>query len=186
MEGFREVLSYIRNSTNAKFLIITGAGEQSFCSGGDLSEFHALKTENEAYEMLSKMGQILYELATLPIPTIALVNGTAVGGGCEIATACDFRILNTNAHAGFIQGGLAITSGWGGATYLMERGLRHDHAMKMLAEAKSLDAQSLFYYGWATQLYEGSEVKAIANFIEKMQKINLNVHIAYKQIMLRK
>ncbi len=80
--------------------------------------------------MLSKMGKILYDIATLPVPTIALINGAAVGGGCEIATACDFRLVAKDAKCGFIQGTLGITSGWGGGTYLFESGLKHDCCFK--------------------------------------------------------
>ncbi len=71
--------------------------------------------------MLSKMNKILFKLATLPKPTVAFINGTAIGGGCEIAIACDFRFAVPDASLGFIQGSLAITTGWGGGTLLLER-----------------------------------------------------------------
>lgn len=187
MDGLKEVISYIKNNHDVRFLVITGAGDKSFCSGGDLSEFHSLHTEEEAYTMLSKMGNILYDLATLPVPTIALINGAAVGGGCEIATACDFRLMASHAKAGFIQGTLAITSGWGGGTYLFERGIRHDLALKMLVDAKPYDAQTLYEMGWAMRVYfEGSKEEALTDFIEHMRKIHPSVHQAYKEIELRK
>ena len=66
-----------------------------------------------------------------------LINGTAVGGGCEIATACDFRLVASHAKCGFIQGTLGITSGWGGGTYLFESGLKQDFALKMLVDANA-------------------------------------------------
>ena len=187
MDGLKEVITYIKNNENVRFLVITGAGEKSFCSGGDLVEFHNLETEEQAFGMLSKMGNILYELATLPVPTIALINGAAVGGGCEIATACDFRLMASHAKAGFIQGSLAITSGWGGGTYLFERGLRHDRALKMLVDAKPYDAQTLLDIGWAMRVYiEGTKEQALADFIEHMAKVHPSVHQAYKEIELRK
>ncbi|OCS87580.1 enoyl-CoA hydratase/isomerase family protein [Caryophanon tenue] len=186
MEGFKEVITYVKNHDDVRFLVITGAGEKSFCSGGDLAEFHSLHTEDEAFGMLSKMGNILYELATLPVPTIALINGTAVGGGCEIATACDFRLMKRGKKAGFIQGTLAITSGWGGGTYLFERGLRHDRALKMLVDAKPYDADLLYDIGWAMRVYDGTNEEALAEFIEHMRNIHPSVHQAYKEIELRK
>lgn len=186
MEGLKKVITYIKEHNEVKFLVITGSGEQAFCSGGDLSEFHLLKTEEQAFGMLSKMGKILYELATLPVPTIALVNGAAVGGGCEIATACDFRLVASHARCGFIQGTLAITSGWGGGTYLLERGLRYDQALKMLIDSKKYDAAHLHEIGWATQVFEGSKDQALEEFIFDIRKIHPEVHQAYKQIELRK
>ncbi len=186
MVGLQNVITYVHEHPDACFLVVTGAGDKSFCSGGDLSVFHALETEEQAYEMLSKMGKILYDLATLPIPTIALVNGAAVGGGCEIATACDFRLVAEHAKVGFIQGTLAITSGWGGGTYLMERGLRYDDALKMLIDAKPFDAKKLVDIGWATETFEGSKEDALAQFVKEMRKIHPNVQKAYKQIELRK
>ncbi|KYG89405.1 enoyl-CoA hydratase/isomerase family protein [Metasolibacillus sp. FSL K6-0083] len=186
MDGLQEAITYIEQRKDVRFFVITGAGEKSFCSGGDLSVFHALETEDEAFGMLSKMAKILYKLATLSVPTIALINGTAVGGGCEIATACDFRLIARHAKAGFIQGTLAITSGWGGGTYLFERGLRHDRALKMLVDAQAYEAQKLYEIGWAMRVFEGTKQEALADFIEDMRKIHPAVHQAYKEIELRK
>lgn len=186
MNGLQEVITYIREHDDVRFLVVTGAGEKAFCSGGDLSEFHALETEAQAFGMLSKMAKILYDLATLPVPTIALINGTAVGGGCEIATACDFRLVAKHAKCGFIQGTLAITSGWGGGTYLFERGLRHDRALKMLVDASRYDAELLYEIGWAMRIFEGSKEEALNEFIANMRKIHPSVHKAYKEIELRK
>ncbi|WP_146552240.1 enoyl-CoA hydratase/isomerase family protein [Rummeliibacillus sp. SL167] len=186
MEGFKEVITYVHNHASVRFLVVTGEGEKAFCSGGDLAEFHNLHTEEQAFGMLSKMAKILYELATLPVPTIALVNGTAVGGGCEIATACDFRLVKKGAKCGFIQGTLGITSGWGGGTYLFERGLRHDRALKMLVDAKAYPADLLYEIGFAMRIFENDKEQALAEFIEDMKKIHPNVHKAYKEMELRK
>lgn len=186
MNGLKKVIKHIKENKDVRFLVITGAGDKAFCSGGDLAEFHNLKTEEEAFGMLSKMGNILFELATLHVPTIALINGTAVGGGCEIATACDFRLVASHAKCGFIQGTLGITTGWGGGTYLFERGLRHDRALKMLVDAKPYDAQLLYDIGWAMRVFEGSKVEALEAFIEDMKKVDPGVHHAYKEIELRK
>jgi len=186
MNGLKQVIKYIKENEDVRFLVVTGEGEKAFCSGGDLSEFHSLKTAEEAFGMLSKMGNILYELATLHVPTIALINGTAVGGGCEIATACDFRLVASHAKCGFIQGTLAITTGWGGGTYLFERGLRHDRALKMLIDAKPYDAQTLYDIGWAMRVFDGPKEEALEAFIEDMKKIHPSVHRAYKEIELRK
>lgn len=67
MNGLKQVIKHIKENRDVRFLVVTGAGDKAFCSGGDLTEFHSLKTAEEAFGMLSKMGNILYELATLHV-----------------------------------------------------------------------------------------------------------------------
>ena len=126
MDGLEEFIERIENNPDIAFAVITGEGDQCILLGRGLAEFHNLRTAEEAFPMLSRMAGILYKIATLPVPVIALVNGVAVGGGCEIAMACDYRVVSSQAKAGFIQGTLAITTGWGGATLLFEKDGKHD------------------------------------------------------------
>lgn len=140
MEQLDRALSLIEEDNNVKVLVITGAGNQAFCSGGDLSVFHELETKKQAEQMLTKMGNILYKLFFYPKPTIAAINGTAIGGGCEIATACDFRLAAPHAKMGFVQGTLAITTGWGASTMLYER-LPQPTAMQMLMTCRRYTAE---------------------------------------------
>lgn len=186
MDGLEKLVSVVHNDVAIKFVIITGEGNEVFCSGGDLSIFHKLRTAQEAFPMLDRMANILYDIATLPVPVIALVNGHAVGGGCEIATACDFRLVSSHAKSGFIQGSLAITSGWGGGTYLLEKLAKQDDAMLMLCAAKPLDAFSLEANGWATKVYEEDKEQALQLFLSEMKQVEASVHRAYKQIQIRK
>lgn len=186
VEGFKQLIHKVKTDDSLKLAVITGTGEKSFCSGGDLSVFHKLKTEKEAYPMLSETAQVLYDLATLEIPTIALLNGTAVGGGCEIATLCDYRLMKKEAKCGFIQGRLAITSGWGGGTYLFEKGMRHDYVMQMLTEAVPYSSDHLLAIGWATEVFEGEKYNALHKFIEKMIIPHSSVLKAYKKQAIRK
>lgn len=182
MEGLEKLIE--RASTELpRLVIITAAGEKAFCSGGDLSVFHALETEEQAYPMLKRMGDVLYRIKTLPVPVAAVINGTAVGGGCEIATACDYRLVRSHVKAGFIQGTLAITSGWGGGTYLFET-LQHDQALKMLSEARLYTAEELLENGWATTVIESDE--DLASFINSFGLVLPEVHQSYKEIAVRK
>jgi enoyl-CoA hydratase len=186
IDGLEQLVSEVHKDSSIQFVVITGEGNDAFCSGGDLSIFHGLRTAKEALPMLDRMADALYRIATLPVPVIALVNGHAVGGGCEIATACDFRILSSHAKCGFIQGSLAITSGWGGGTYLFEKLARQDAAMHMLCEAKPLSAAALMENGWATELYDGSKEQALESFLKNMKQVEASVHRAYKQMLIRK
>lgn len=174
------------NQPDVHFGVITGEGDKAFCSGGDLSVFHALETEAEAWEIHQQMATLLYELAVQPVPVIALINGTAIGGGAEIASACDYRLIDRRAKAGFVQGRLAITSGWGGTTLLHEKGMRHDLLLQMTTEADVLSAERLRDIGWATAIYEGDKWAALSHFLTKMKAHHPSVSRAYKTLLTTK
>ncbi|MGG0717790.1 enoyl-CoA hydratase/isomerase family protein [Robertmurraya massiliosenegalensis] len=184
MDGLKEALQLARTS-NIKALVLTGEGDEAFCSGGDLSQFHELRTVEQAYQMLSKMGELLYELMMLPKPTIALINGVAIGGGCEIAAACDFRIAKKGVKAGFVQGKLAITTGWGGGTILLER-IPHAMGMKMLFEAKLFEFEELLDLGFVQYIYEGDRWEGLRDHFGSTLNMEGTVLTAYKEILIRK
>ncbi|TKC18559.1 enoyl-CoA hydratase/isomerase family protein [Robertmurraya kyonggiensis] len=184
MEGLEKAIR-LAHEPNIRALVITGTGEKAFCSGGDLSVFHELRTEEQAYQMLSKMGENLFNLAMLPKPSIALINGIAVGGGCEIAAACDFRIARKGISAGFIQGNLAITTGWGGGTLLLER-LPVSNGMKMLVEARKYTVDELIELGFIQYIYEGAPSEGLRAAMETTFLLEGDVLGAYKEMLIQK
>lgn len=186
MDGLELFFEEIEQDTTIAFAVITGAGDEAFCSGGDLTEFHGLRTASEAFPMLSRMANILYKLATLPVPVIALLNGTAVGGGCEVAMACDYRVVARHAKAGFIQGTLGITTGWGGATLLFEKDGKHDRVFRLLSEATIHSSEELLAFEWATEIYDGTAEQGLTHFLKKMMAVHPSVHRAYKKVAIRK
>ena len=186
MEGLETFLDQVENNLAISYVVITGTGDRAFCSGGDLSEFHAFRTADEAFPMLSRMSGLLFRLATLPIPVIALVNGTAIGGGCELAMACDYRVVSNKAKVGFVQGTLAITTGWGGATLYFEKDGKHDRVFRLLSEAGVHTAEEMLEIEWATEIYEGDAEEGLSQFLAKMAAIHSSVHRAYKSVAIRK
>ncbi len=186
LEGLEKMTEWVRQNDSVKLAVITGAGEKTFCSGGDLSIFHKLKTAEESYAMLIMAASILYKIATLEVPTIALVNGTAVGGGCEIATLCDYRLVKEETKCGFIQGKLSITTGWGGGSYLFEKGMKHDDALRMLTEAVPYTTDKLSSIGWATETFSGDKYTALSDFIGRMSIPYPGVLKAYKKQAIRR
>ncbi|WP_019242417.1 MULTISPECIES: enoyl-CoA hydratase/isomerase family protein [Bacillus] len=183
IDELHRAIDEAKNNFAIKMVVIKGAGERAFCSGGDLSEFHDLITEQEAYGMLSKMGEVLYELATLPKPTIAYINGAAVGGGCEIAAACDIRVANHQAKMGFVQANLAITTGWGGGTLILEK-MVPSQALQMLWSAEVISAFEAKENGFVSEIiYEDGD---LSMFLEKFVKKPLGSLQAYKEILLRR
>jgi enoyl-CoA hydratase len=102
----------------AQALVIRGAGDRAFVSGGDLKELSALRTEPDASAMAFRMRSICDRIAGIPAPTIAALNGHALGGGAEVAVAADIRLAADDIKIGFNQVALAIMPAWGGAERL--------------------------------------------------------------------
>lgn len=146
-EEMLAALTDLAADRSLKLLVVTGAGDRAFCAGGDLEELHGDISGEEAFRLLSPMKDVLYALALFPLPTIALLNGDARGGGCEIATACDFRYAVPGTKAGFIQGSLGIIPGWGGGV-LLYRKVRPETAVRWLMEASMFDMEEAYHYGW--------------------------------------
>ncbi|WP_067693808.1 enoyl-CoA hydratase/isomerase family protein [Nocardia jejuensis] len=102
----------------ARALVIRGAGDKAFVSGGDLKELSALRTEADAEAMAWRMRGICDQLAEFPAPVIAVLNGHAFGGGAEVAVAADIRVAADDIKIGFNQVTLEIMPAWGGAERL--------------------------------------------------------------------
>lgn len=130
-----------------KFLLLKSAGDEIFCSGGDLNDFHSNLSEDEAYDMLSTMKQVLFQIVSFPVPTICLLQGNALGGGCELATACDIRIAKSGTKFGFVQTSLGILPGWGGGALLYEK-VHPSFALNWIMEANVYEAEILREKGW--------------------------------------
>ncbi|UXA16540.1 enoyl-CoA hydratase/isomerase family protein [Mycobacterium sp. SMC-4] len=104
----------------AAALALTGAGDRAFVSGGDLKELSALRTVEQAAAMSFRMRSICDRVARFPGPTVAALNGHALGGGAEFAVAADIRLAADDIKIGFNQVALAIMPAWGGAERLVE------------------------------------------------------------------
>ena len=103
-----------------KAAVITGAGDKYFAAGGDLHELRAMKTAAEASAFSFETRARFDAVRDFPVPVVAALNGDALGGGSELALACDFRIAAAGARLGFVQGRIAVGTGWGGGIDLMD------------------------------------------------------------------
>lgn len=112
-----EVLELVENDNEIRVLIVTGEGEKAFVAGADISEMKDKSlSEGRAFGILG--NKVFRKLETLNIPTIAAVNGFALGGGCELSLCCDLRIASENAKFGQPEVSLGITPGFGGTQRL--------------------------------------------------------------------
>ncbi|WP_188205711.1 enoyl-CoA hydratase/isomerase family protein [Alkalibacillus aidingensis] len=140
---FKQVVRDIHYGYHSdKLIIITGSGHQAFCAGGDLNDFHGEMDEADSFNLLKDMQEVLWDVVTLPVPTIAWMNGSARGGGMELASACDFRFVHEQGTYGFTQGQLGISTGWGGGTLLYER-IHPQDAYEWLVKADVRSAEQL-------------------------------------------
>ena len=157
-------------------LILTGAGEKSFVAGADIGEMSSLtKAEGEAFG--KKGNDVFRKIETLPIPVIAAVNGFALGGGCEIAMSCDFRICSDNAVFGQPEVGLGITPGFGG-TQRLARLVGPGMAKQMIYTARNIKADEAFRIGLVKQVVPQGELMAT---VEKIAGgIAMNAPIAVR------
>jgi len=126
-------------AVGARALVIRGAGDRAFVSGGDLKELAAIRTEEEAAAMAWRMRGICDRIADFPAPVIAALNGHALGGGAEVAVAADIRVAADEIRIGFTQVTLAIMPAWGGAERLAAL-VGRGRALMLAGSGQVLDA----------------------------------------------
>jgi enoyl-CoA hydratase len=140
------VFTQWRGRQDIAVAVLTGEGDKAFASGGDLKELSALRTEAESLGFAEDTRAALDTIRCFPVPVVAGLNGDALGGGAELALACDIRMAAPHARIGFLQGRLAISSAWGGGTDLF-RLLGPSRALLLLATAELLGAQRALELG---------------------------------------
>jgi len=117
LDELNEAMDLVYQDEKIKAVIITGAGEKAFVAGADIAEFASVKDDEG--ESLSKKGQnIFFKIENCPKPVVAAVNGFALGGGCELAMSCHFRLAGTNAKFGQPEVNLGLIPGYGGTQRL--------------------------------------------------------------------
>ncbi|MFL6490605.1 MAG: enoyl-CoA hydratase/isomerase family protein [Nitrososphaera sp.] len=113
-----KIIDIVAADDNIKAVVITGAGERSFCAGADISYMVNIDPM-QAERYATSAQDVINRIDRLEKPVIAAVNGFALGGGCELAMACDIRIASSNAKMGQPEVTIGIPPGWGGTQRLM-------------------------------------------------------------------
>ncbi len=184
MDNLMDAIRMAEEDERVNYIILTGSGEKAFCSGGDLAAFQGLHTKQQAYPMLRKMGNVLDRLFFCKKPTIALLNGHAVGGGSELAIACDYRVARSGIQVGFIQGSIGLTTGWGGATYALTR-MDSGNALQMLMSADRYSAEAAAENGYLTYITKETNWQDAAyEYAEKLLNRSPLILSSYKNYWL--
>jgi len=156
-EQLQEKLVEAREA-NLKFLILTGVENRMFSAGGDLNDLHGELSTSEAFARLKPMMDVLQMVLHFPVPVIALLNGNALGGGCELALACDIRIASPNAKFGLPELNLGIIPGAGG-TQRLSRIIGQGRALDMILTGEMIDAETALQIGLVKEIIHKNQWK---------------------------
>jgi enoyl-CoA hydratase len=179
MEELRDILIAAREDDEVRVLILTGAGEKSFVAGADIAEL-AVQTPVSGKETAAFGQGVLHLLETIGKPSIAAINGFALGGGCEVALACSMRLASRTAKLGQPEVKLGIMPGYGGSqrlTRLCGKGT----AYELCLTGEMISAEEALRIGLVNHVYDPAELLPAAEALAK--KIVANAPLAVKFTM---
>lgn len=156
LQELGQVVDNIYSNEEIKSAIIIGSGNKAFVAGADITEFESLSAEEG--RILAQKGQSLFfKIEQCPKPIIAAVNGFALGGGCELAMACHFRVASDNAKFGQPEVNLGLLPGYGGTQRLTQL-IGKGRALELLLSANMIDAITAFNYGLVNHVVPQGEL----------------------------
>jgi 3-hydroxyacyl-CoA dehydrogenase / enoyl-CoA hydratase / 3-hydroxybutyryl-CoA epimerase len=158
MADFHAALDRVAEDQTVKLLIVNSSKPSSFVAGADLHEFTRITSSEEASAMSARGQQLFDKLAALPIPTMAVIAGPCLGGGLELALACDYRVALDHPVTQFVfpEVELGLLPGWGG-TQRAPRVVGLEHALEMILGAKRVNAQEALRWGLIDALAPSKE-----------------------------
>ena len=156
LEALRDRLAELAADAEARVVVLTGAGERAFVAGADIKYMQGLDVLGAR-----RWGELGHEcgnlLETMPKPTIAALNGFALGGGCELALACDLRLASTNARLGQPEINLGVLPGWGGSLRLA-RATTLGFAKELVLTGRQVGAEEALERGLVNAVHEPGEL----------------------------
>jgi enoyl-CoA hydratase len=152
-----DALDALRDDDDVRVIVFTGAGDKAFIAGADITEF----AERSPLEQRAAMDgrRVFDEIAAYPKPTIAMINGFALGGGCELALACDIRVAARSARFGQPEIRLGLIPG-GGGTQRLPRLVGRGTALRLILTGELIDAEEAFRIGLVDVLAADEELRA--------------------------
>lgn len=150
------VMNEVEANPDIKAVIITGSGTKAFVAGADISEFTGLNG-NEGIELARRGQNIFFKMENCSKPVVAVVNGFALGGGCELAMACHFRLASENAKFGQPEVNLGLIPGYGGTQRLTQL-IGKGRALELLMTGNMIDAQTALGYGLVNYVVPAEEL----------------------------
>ncbi len=158
LTALRDALRTLADDDSARVVVLTGAGDRAFAAGADIKYMSDIEPDAaRAWGALGHEAGRLLE--TMPKPAIAAVNGFALGGGCELALACDIRIGSTRAKLGLPETNLGIVPGWGG-TQRLARVVGVAAAKELILTGRTIDAEEALRLGLLHEIANDALVRA--------------------------
>ncbi len=182
MDELEKTFDELAQDNSVRAVIITGAGEKAFVAGADIGEFPKLNRENG--EKMSRRGQEVFQkIADFPAPVIAAVNGFALGGGLELALACDIRVVAENARVGLPEVTLGIFPGYAG-TQRLPRAISTGKAKELIFTGEMIGADEAYRIGLVEHKTEaGKAMEKAREIAEKILKAGpIGVSMAKKAV----
>jgi enoyl-CoA hydratase/carnithine racemase len=179
IDEFGDCLNAARRDDSVRVLILTGAGEKAFVAGADINDL-AKRNAVDGKEHSVHSQEILHRLETMGKPSIAAINGFALGGGCELALGCTIRIASRNAKIGQPEVKLGIIPGFGGSQRLPRlcgKGMAHE----LILTGEMITAEEALRIGLVNRVVELADLIPTAESIAK--KIAANAPLAVKYAM---
>lgn len=172
------------NDQRVKLAVLTAAGDKCFAAGGDLRELAAIRTQEGAAEMSRRNRKVLDTIRYFPVPVIAALNGDALGGGAEIAFACDLRVASLHARLGFVQGRLAVTTAWGGVFDLAAQ-VGPAQALSLLCRSDLVSAEEALRLGLVNSVASATQSldEAVAIYCKPMLGKPRHVLASFKTVI---
>jgi enoyl-CoA hydratase len=179
LDALDSTIDSLLSDQTLKGAIITGAGEKAFVAGADISGF--LKGDRNSGAVFAEKGQQLFsKIENASKPIIAAVNGFALGGGCELAMCCHFRLASENAKFGQPEINLGIIPGYGG-TQRLTRLVGKGRAMELMMTGENIEAQEAYRIGLVNHIFKQEDLLELA--VTKMKTITSKSSIALAQLI---
>lgn len=177
-----KAIDEVKMDDEIKVLIVTGSGDKAFVAGADIIGFMGFSPAQARY--YSDEGeQIFRKLDVLEKPVIAAVNGFALGGGCELAMACDIRLASETAVFGLPEVSLGVIPGYGG-TQRLPRLIGEGRAKELTFTAGTIDAEEAYRVGLVNHVYPAGELMNQARKLAKKMMNNAPLSVGYAKLAI--
>ena len=184
IEMLNTIANVVENAdseNSIRCIVITGSGDRAFSAGADIVEFSKL-TSAQALDYTKAGKNAMKKIKASKKPVIAAINGFALGGGCELASWCDFRVANDKAKLGQTEANLGVIPGWGGTTILAKL-VGKQRAKLLITTGETVTADEARQIGLVDRVYSAEEFSAkVDEFVSKLVAFSPTAMAAVKKL----